>query len=126
VPVNCLKIDTTRHSSSYGLVQRGRKLYDPEHSTFNIGQYKPSVTVRMVVALDFEDMPQSGRNYATARAARTFGAGRTVNPTIMRFLEGQEVIALVDLEEAEDEVDDTTLVETNGYFYRMHRRRRFV
>lgn len=121
LPSNTLKVDTIWKDAGINVVQRGRKLYLPEGSTYNIGR---SVTVDLVVALDFQDLPQVMRNYVTVKAARIIGATKLSNPLVNQFTGEQEVQALIDLEEAEDESDDRTLYEKNGHLARMHAHRR--
>tara|TARA_R100000808_G_C2153731_1_gene164267 strand:+ start:4852 stop:5472 length:621 start_codon:yes stop_codon:yes gene_type:complete len=75
VPANTAKIDTvdTKSTSSgtdFDVTLRGKYLYDRKNHTFNIDT--DSVTVDLVVLLDFEDLPETARRYITLRAARIF------------------------------------------------------
>lgn len=126
IPANCLKCDTIGYDRDFKVVIRGRFLYYPEASTFDIGQFRTELLVRMVVALDYEDLPQAARNYIAAQASLTFGTGRIANAQLSEFLRQQAIQALLDLQEDEDLQDDETLYDKNPHLYRMHRRRRYV
>ena len=77
LPNNIIKLlPTFRNSTGQQLTQRGKFLYDPWKSTYNIGE---TVVARLVVALDFEDLPQAARQYIAHRAARVFTANKLNN-----------------------------------------------
>lgn len=121
LPDNLLKVVAIKHPEGTNLVQRGRYLYDPFKSTSNIGV---SVTVRIVVALDYEDQPQAARHYIAVRAARVLGQSKLNNVISNKFNEQEEIVALVRLYEAEDQDDDLTWMEKNQTLGSHARRRR--
>lgn len=69
LPANILSVDTTGSDQGMDLVARGRLLYDRRNHTYS---FDNPVTVEMVVALAFEEMPESARRYVAVRSARTF------------------------------------------------------
>lgn len=76
IPADCIQIDASTSTpisgNSYGnrdVAMRGGKLYDRTARTF---VFTGSLTVDMVILLDFQDMPQAARHYITIRAARVF------------------------------------------------------
>lgn len=124
LPLNVLKVEYTfRDSTGQQLVQRGNKLYDPWSSTYKIGE---TVTCRLIVALDFEELPQAVRQYITAKASRVFAAARKNNLITNQEVSAEESQALVSLLEAEDQNDDLTWEEKNIYLARQHRHRRRI
>lgn len=119
LPTNCLKVDVSGTDRYEPIVRRGPVLYDKREKTTNIGR---EVVVNMVIGLDFEDLPQSARNYVTIRAARGFAEGRTT-PT-SRYTEQMEFDALAEMQAEEDQSDDRTIFEKNPHMIRRRSRRR--
>lgn len=117
LPSGTLKVDTVSSSAGVNLVQRGNYLYDPVKHTYVIGQ---SVYVDVVLALDFEELPQAARNYITIKAARQFAQFKMNNGATNQFTRENEGEAYVKLTEGQDEADDNTLIDTNA---RLARRR---
>ncbi len=75
LPANTARIDTvdtatTTSGTDFDVTQRGKFLYDRKNHTYNIDT--DSVSVDIVVLLDFEDLPETARRYVTMRAARIF------------------------------------------------------
>lgn len=101
IPVNTLKIDpTNRHLN---LVRRGGKLYDPHNHTF---KFKQPVLADIVVALPFEDLPETSRRYIAIKSARTF-QDRTVGSTQLHgFQKHDEEMAYVKMVRDESQVGD--------------------
>lgn len=52
LPSDAIRADPS--DRSWNLIQRGRRLYDPQNATYNIGEKVPSVLVRNV---PFDDLP---------------------------------------------------------------------
>jgi hypothetical protein len=125
LPSNTLKVDTIYPSYNMQLVQRGLKLYNPLKQTYNIGQDADSVTVDLVVALEFEQLPQAVRDYVTIKAARGFAQNKLRDSLTNAFTSEQEMMALAKITEAEDESDDLTLFEKNPHLARRHSTRRY-
>lgn len=117
LPLGTLKIDTVGQSAIKDLVQRGNRLYDLETHSYNIGT---SVYCDVILALDFEELPQAARNYITIKAARQFAQFKLNNGNTNQFTRENEGEAWLNLLEAEDEADDRTLLDTNN---RIQRRR---
>ena len=75
VPANTARIDTvdttnTSSGTDFNVTLRGKYLYDRKNNTFNIDT--DSVSVDLVVLLDFEDLPETARRYITLRASSIF------------------------------------------------------
>lgn len=69
LPANVLRVDTTGIDADKDLVARGRRLYDRRNHTF---LFDKAVLVELVVALAFDELPESARRYISVRAARIF------------------------------------------------------
>lgn len=71
VPANTLKVQTTDSDKLTPVVQRGTKLYNMtpfEHSFV----WTRTLKVRLIMGIDFTDLPQTARSYIALRAARIF------------------------------------------------------
>ncbi|MFA5623319.1 MAG: hypothetical protein WC981_03770 [Candidatus Dojkabacteria bacterium] len=62
-------------NASY-FTMRGRKLYDLNRNTTDFSEegYKQGIDVEVVVAIPFNDMPETAKNYIIKRSARIFQA----------------------------------------------------
>lgn len=69
IPANCIQIDTSGPDINVDVAQRGNRLYDRINHTFS---FTKSLTVDMIILLDFSDLPQAARHYITIRASRVF------------------------------------------------------
>lgn len=123
LPDNVLKLmPTFRESTGRQLTMRGKYLYDPWQSTANIGE---TVTARLVVMLDYEDLPAAARTYIAHRAARIFAANKLNSQITTAEQDSEESQAWLLMLEAEDEADDLTWDEKNVQMgARMRHRRR--
>ncbi len=90
-PANALRVDFTPDSSVDPVV-RGNKVYD--RKTFGY-VFSKNLTADIVLLLDFEEMPQSARNYVTARAIRKFEDVSFGNSEQNRTNRDNEMAALV-------------------------------
>lgn len=122
LPANTLKVDTVGSSAGLDLVQRGLFLYNKVTHSFSIGV---SVYVDIVLALDFEQLPQAARNYITVKAGRQFASQKINSPTTNQWTNEDAIEAYVALLQAEDESDDRTLYDTNRRLFSRHAHRRF-
>lgn len=115
-----------RHSLTAGrshgrdLTQRGRRLYDRDGHTFEIGE---TVYVDVTLGLPFEDLPQSLRWYITAKAARLFAVGRVHDTSTFRFTKSEEDDARSLALQDDQEARGTTAQDTSPHFFNQRRRR---
>jgi hypothetical protein len=103
LPPNVLKVDTVGADEDLGLVQRGSRLYDPINHTY---VFTRSVTVDMVVLLDFEECTEAARNFITLKAARRFQQNTVGSTELSGFQQQDEMRALADLQNSEAENND--------------------
>lgn len=70
IPAGIIHIDFTgRHGEHRNLAIRGEYLYDIDNHTF---KFDGPVTANVRLCLTFEEIPETAKLYATARAARRF------------------------------------------------------
>lgn len=110
LPPNTLKVDTTGVDAGLDLVQRGNRLYDRVNHTY---VFTKSVTVDMVVLLDFEECPEAARNYITLKAARRFQQNMVGSVELSGFQQQDELRALVALQNAEAESADYNMMNNS-------------
>lgn len=108
LPANCLRVDGITTETQFDLVQRGGKLYDRKNHTYLIGT---TVTVDMVVMLDFEEMPEAARRYVTLKSARVFQDRAVGSAELHGFQERDELRALVELKDMEADTADHTIFD---------------
>jgi hypothetical protein len=71
VPYNTLRVDTCGEHDEVDVVNRGGYLYDRKNHRFTFPDH-PLLKTKIVLLLDFEDLPQSARYYIALHAARVF------------------------------------------------------
>jgi hypothetical protein len=90
IPLNCIQIDTVGPDVHVDVAMRGQRLYDRLNHTF---AFTKSLTVDMIILLEFTDMPQAARHYITVRAARVFQQRVVGSDTLGSFTEKDELRA---------------------------------
>jgi hypothetical protein len=117
IPTNAARIDTTETSSDVDVTQRGNRLYDRGERSYN--SFTQTIRVEMVLLLEFEDLPQHVRRYATVKAARRFQARYVGSTTLGGFTELDEREALVQFERSEKITEDSNILSDNFDTYKI-------
>lgn len=110
VPINTLACDTSGQDADVDVVLRGTRLYDREHHTYT---FTKSLKVRLVLLLDFEELPEAARAYINMRAARRFQQGVLGSAVLAGYTEADEVMARALVLEAECESADFNALTGN-------------
>lgn len=113
IPIDVLSLDAPPTSDSF-LVQRRGKLYDKASHSY---QFESKQELDVVWLVDFRDMPECFREYATIRAANVF-AGRSVgSQEAVAFGQREEVMARATCIEYDTQQGDYNMVAQNkdGY-----------
>ncbi|MCP3882352.1 MAG: hypothetical protein GY701_28755 [Sulfitobacter sp.] len=103
-------VDTTKYTS-IDIVRRGEFLYDVKNATDVIDQEELEGTA--VLYLDWDDIPETARNYIMIRAARAYGV-RIEGNEFSGYTAEDELRAWVALEEAESEQADYNYLDTGA------------
>ena len=119
LPNNPLKVKSYRWQWAPRLVRRGNRLYDPKKRTYAIGE---TVTVDIVVALEFAELPPAAKAYVTAVAARRFALPRLPEGATFQYTEEYLRSALAAMEQEDADVEDSELKLTSPHFANMGRR----
>ena len=113
IPEDVLSLDSKPFADSF-LVQRRGKLYDKATHSY---QFDGKQELDVVWLVDFMDMPEAFREYATIRAANVF-AGRSVgSQEAVAFGQREEVMARATCIEYDTQQGDYNMVAQNkdGY-----------
>ena len=113
IPLDALSLDSPPTADSF-LVQRRGKLYDKATHSY---QFEGKQELDVVWLVDFLDMPECFREYATIRAANVF-AGRSVgSQEAVSFGQREEMMARATCIEYDTQQGDYNMVAQNkdGY-----------
>jgi hypothetical protein len=97
-PTNALKVSLDRSVSSAQVALRGQKLYDKAAHTYIFTQ---DLKATVVFFLDWDELPQTARQYIAICASRSFQGNNLSSDTLDRLTEDDEVKALIALKDAE-------------------------
>ena len=100
LPSNCIQVEADGPDTGTLLAQRGSRLYDRANRTY---QFSKSVSVSMILLLDFEELPQAARHYIMIRAARVFQQRMVGSETLGAFSEKDEARARAAIKKTEAE-----------------------
>jgi len=117
VPSNILRIEMGQNkTANLNVVQRGTKLYNRATNSF---YFDPSITgilMNCVVLLDFEEIPEAARRYITIRSARIFQDRVVSSNELHTFQQRDELVALVELKDADSQVDDNNIFDNYSVY----------
>ena len=111
LPANVLSVDTTGSDKGTDLVARGRILYDRKNHTYT---FTDPVTVDIVVALGFEELPEIARRYIAVRAARIYQERVMGSGSISSFNSADEAMARAALLAENMEIEDNNMLTGNA------------
>lgn len=119
---NCVRVDTDwSDQPDLDVGVRGDFLHDlGEDTEFFRRDVKDA---RLIVLLDFEEMPESARRYCMIRAGRIFADRMVASEKINAFTRMDEQMAWVDLREYESDVADRTIFDHPDVGRTLHRTR---
>jgi hypothetical protein len=103
LPTNALKASIDRRVSDAQAAQRGQSLYDKKNHTYI---WDRDLCADLVFFLDWDELPQTARQYIAICAARSFQATAFTSDTIDKLTEADEMKALTALKDAEGDNGD--------------------
>jgi hypothetical protein len=107
IPANCVQIDSSGTSAALDVAMRGNRLYDRVNHTF---VFTTSVTVDMIILLDFSEIPQAARHYTTIRAARVFQQRIVGSDALSSYTEKDELRARAALKKLDSNTADYNIL----------------
>ena len=90
IPTNCIQLDTSGPDALVDVSMRGNRVYDRVNHTF---KFLKTLTVDMVILMEYLDLPQAARHYISVRAARVFQQRVVGSDTLGSFTEKDEARA---------------------------------
>jgi hypothetical protein len=114
LPQNVLRVITQQGEQDY--TQRGLKLYDRRTRSYT---FTSTITVDLVVGLDFELLPEPARQFITVRAARRFQDQYNGAETTHRFSARDEMSAWSSLENFEAETARHNVLTSSALMTRI-------
>jgi len=112
LPPDILRIDMAeRRTTELDVVARGSKLYNRATNSFYFDASISSVKMNAVVLLTFDDLPEAARRYVTIRSTRIFQDRVVGSETLHAFHQRDELVALVELKDADSEVSDHNIFD---------------
>lgn len=117
LPNNILEADPIDRNKD--VIQRGMRMYNRGENTFI---FKESLKVRIVLALDFEDLPQVVRRYLSLKASRIFQQRSLGDANMHQFITQEERTAWEMLSASEERVKDNNMITGGPVSSRMQYR----
>lgn len=115
LPTNILRIEQSGpRTATQDVIARGSKLYDRVESSFFFSPSVTSIKMNVVVYLDFEELPEAARRYITIRSARIFQDRVVGSNELHAFQQRDELVALVELKDADSNVNDNNIFDNYG------------
>lgn len=102
-PINSLKVSVDRTVSSALVALRGNNLYDKGNHTYI---FTVDLLATIVFFLDWDELPQTARQYIAICAARSFQGTNLSSDTLDKLTEDDELKALIALKDAEGDDGD--------------------
>jgi hypothetical protein len=123
LPSNTVRVDTIIAENAKDLVERGhatlgKRLYDVVNHTY---VFTEAVKVKLVVALDFDLLPETAKRYITIRAARQSISQNQVSITGVQLTADDEKRAEQNMLEEDARADDRNQATASPHIMRMRR-----
>lgn len=106
LPANVLRVDPVDIRST--VVQRGLKLYDKGRHTY---KFTASIKCTLVVALEFEELPEAARRFTVLRAKRLLQNDLMGDPTMHQIQAPEEKEAWARLLQSDSESSDHNIFD---------------
>ena len=107
IPVNCIELDTYGPDRDVDVAMRGSRLYDRINHTY---KFEKALRVRMVLLLEFLDLPQAARFYINVRAARVFQQRVVGSELLGSFTARDEMLARASLKKLDSNNADYNIL----------------
>ncbi|TCR92580.1 hypothetical protein [Rhizobium sp. BK376] len=112
LPRNTLKVDTDGDDADTNAVQRGTKLYNKDTHSF---VWDKPVSLDIVLAFAFDELPPIVANYCVIRAARKYQDQYFGDSQVHSYTEQDELIAQAAMLEAELDTNDPNMLTDSTF-----------
>jgi len=117
-----LNVITCQIKGDYGgIIQRGKKIYNRRDRTYTFTQ---PLTADLVLALDWEELPESARAHITDRACRIYNADFVGNNDLVSELKTNEGDSYIAMKKEDVEARDPNLLRNQRVYNIAFRNRR--
>lgn len=116
VPSNTLKVDAS--DTSRNIVRRGKKLYDIDNHSYT---FEESLEVDIVFFIEFDNLPQTVRDYIITKSARMFQSKVVGSQALYAFSEVDEQQAFITMMRAENDTQDLNILTNSDIMSGMRR-----
>lgn len=113
-PTDTIRADPV--DRSWNLVQRGRRLYDPNNATYNIGEPVPIILVR---SIPFTDLPPTAQHYVSLLSQVMFNKAYDGDEVKLRTLAADMQQSLLMLRAEHIRNVDANLIKAPAHQYKM-------
>lgn len=103
IPANTLALEMSKQYSYLDVTQRGTKIYDRKDHTFIFTQ---DLKADIILFLEWDELPQSAKQYITIVAARRFQRRMLGDDTIEQFTQAEEMKAKAQLDDSDANARD--------------------
>lgn len=110
---NVLRIDTTPDYRIYDVVLRGSKLWDKYKKTFIFDR---ALKFNITWLLDFEEIPETARNYITIRSSRRFQDRVMGSDTLHAYTQDDENRARAAMERSENLTENPSIFDSHDVY----------
>jgi len=110
VPPNIMWMDfEPRGFTKIDPVIRGDRLYDKANRTY---KFDENIEATVIIALDFNELPETARRYVTIRAARIFGDRMVGEQALHGFTRTDEQRAWINFKDWQGETADRSIFDS--------------
>lgn len=110
VSPNMIEVDTMDDDREVDVAIRGNRLYDRTNQTYS---FSKTLKCRVVLLLEFDELPQAARHYVMIRAARVFQQRVLGSETLNGFTENDESRARLSLKRYDAQTADYNILTGN-------------
>lgn len=110
VAPNVIEIDTVEGDREVDVAIRGNRLYDRTNQTY---AFTKDLKCKVVILLEFEELPQAARHYVTIRASRVFQQRVLGSETLNGFTSEDEARARLSLKRYDSQTADYNILTGN-------------
>lgn len=111
LPPTVLRADDSKGRLGKDVVVRGQRLYDRRRHTY---EFTASMTLDLMVLLEFEELPQPAKHFIMIRSSRIFQERVVGSASLSGFTEMDEIWAKFQLEEMEGDIAEYNIL-TDSY-----------
>lgn len=111
LPENTIRVDVDDNHTQVDPVLRGIRLYDRKNHTY---LFDKDLTGTVVLALDWDELPQPARHYIALHAAGALQGPMSVAPELVKGIQEERQAAWLGLQQSESEEADCNMLRDSS------------